>query len=319
MPPAAKKVTRSRRRRPALERKIHFFRANGLGTTSSGKPRTLNLGQLLPALGRLSFDGSTEYQDVGDGNFVGVWIDEANPVGRFRIATIRRQALPLVEDNGQLTPLNLRQTAGLYEAAHVCVFSNNIVGMEFNFYGPRVGRIPAFLVPATGHRRFTLDPLLRQNVADQLNRLDDLRVLSLRIRPSYTSVIREADADLASAFEAAERFGNAQTVQVVLSPEPYGRQNLGRRALEAVKQLAGRSDLQENVEEFQVKGPETETGGVLPIDLLSDELVVAKRILRVDGRTRALRDVEAYAAIEEAYTELKDELDQAASVSAATR
>lgn len=304
------------RRQPTLQRKIHFFRAI-VGTTASGRPRPLNLVTLLPRTGRLRFEPSGVYQDIGEGNVVGVWIDRTQGIGRMRIATIRRTALPMVEDNGSLNPLAIGQTAGLYEAAHVCFFPNNIVGMEFNFYGPRAGRIPAFLVPATGHARFTLEPLLRQDVNEQLDRLRDLRMMSLRIRPSYSATVAEADADLGAAFTAAANVGNPRTVQVILAPEPNGRENLGRRALNTVKQLAGRSDLRQNAEEFQVKGPDIDDR-MLPIDLLSDELVVVKRIVRVDRRTRALQDAESYAAIEEAYREIQTELEAAAGVSSAS-
>jgi hypothetical protein len=312
----AKKTAARRQRRATLERKIHFFRAS-LGLTGGGQPRQLQVGTLLPRMGRLRFNSSGVYQNVGEGNVLGVWIDRTQGVGRMRIATIRRTALPMVEENGRLSALAIGQSAGLYEAAHVCFFPNNIVGMELNFYGPRAGRIPGFLVPATGHRAFTLEPLLRQDVTEQLNRLRDLRVMSLRIRPSYSATVAQADASLGAAFTAAANVGNPQTVHVILAPEPNGRQNLGQRALNAVKQIAARSDLRENTEEFLVKGPDNDDR-MLPIDLLSDELVVMKRIVRVDSRTRALQDGDAYAAIEEAYQEIQDQLEAAAGVSSAS-
>lgn len=311
---APRKATSRASRVPTLERKIHFFRAN-VGLTGAGRPLSLNLQSLLPRTGRLRFNSAGVYQDAADGNVTGVWIDRRQVTARIRIATIRRTALPMVEENGQLSALPLGQRAGLYEAAHVCFFPNNIVGMEFNFYGPRATRIPGFLVPATGHPPFTLEPLLRQDVADQLDRLQDIRVMSLRIRPSYAATVAQADRDLGAAFAAVANVGNPQTIQVILKPEPNGRQNLGQRALSAVKQLARRPDLRENVEEFQVRGPDSDDR-MLPVDLLSDELVVVKRILRVDRRTRALQDGEAYAAIEEAYSEIQDELTAAAVASA---
>lgn len=50
------------------------------------------------------------------------------------------------------------------------------------------------------------------------------------------------------------------------------------------------------------------------IDVLSDELVAYKDIPRVSERSRQVQDSTAFAAIEEAYEDLKSDLISAASV-----
>ncbi len=53
------------------------------------------------------------------------------------------------------------------------------------------------------------------------------------------------------------------------------------------------------------------------IDLLRDELISQKKILRQHDRTRVLLSGDAYAKIEEAYTERRGDLTAAVSVSVA--
>lgn len=104
--------------------------------------------------------------------------------------------------------------------------------MEFNFYGPRPSRLASYLRRVVGDRlcpTFTMNALLRQDVLTQLNRLDEIRVLKLAIRPSYAATVRQADRDLGTAFHAATRVGTPQLVALRLSPEPYGRNWLGQR------------------------------------------------------------------------------------------
>jgi hypothetical protein len=53
------------------------------------------------------------------------------------------------------------------------------------------------------------------------------------------------------------------------------------------------------------------------IDLLRDELISVKKILRQHGRTRVLLSNDAYAKIMDAHTERLDDLSAAASVNIA--
>lgn len=58
--------------------------------------------------------------------------------------------MPLVEEAGGLNGLNLTTNQGLYEPIHLQVFANNIIGVEFNFYGPRPSRLGSYLRQAIG-------------------------------------------------------------------------------------------------------------------------------------------------------------------------
>jgi len=246
---------------------------------------------------------------------VSSWVDSAADRPRLRVATVRRTGLPLVEAAGALSALPLNADQGLYEAIHVVFFPRNVVGVEFNFYGPRPSRVPWYLHRATKGEfaPFSLDPLLRQDVLQQLNRLGQIRVLDLAIRPAYAEAVAEADRDLGSAFRAAARAGGSELVGLTLRPEPHGRTWLVPRVLQAVRQLAGRADLRENAQTFTVKGLNSQTETIELIDVLKDQLIARKQIVRLDTRSRAVDDAAAYQAIEEAYADLRADLEAAAA------
>jgi len=299
-----------------VKRSIYFYRADA-GIHTSGKPIPVNLRVSLAAIDALPCAEGGRYLEQDDGNTLCAWIDSPDEQ-RFRLATIRRADLPRVEQGGNLTDLQLSADQGLYEPIHVHVFENNIFGVEFNFYGPRPSKLSWYLRQVTGNDdiRFTLDPLLRQDVLAQLNRLEDLRVLDLAIRPSYATAVRQANRDLGAAFEAAARVGQSQLVRLVLSPEPHGRGFLRRTVRTAARRLAGRSDIRENAETFKVKGLDEETRTIEAVDVLRDQLVVSRSIVRLDVRSRAVNDAAAYAAINDAYMSLEHELQEAAAVQA---
>jgi len=298
---------------PTSQRSIYFYRADA-GRMESGAPVPLDLREALRHVDSLPCAEGGRYLEQDDGHTLCSWVDSPDHQ-RFRLATIRRADLPRIEEAGNLTDLQLTADQGLYEPIHIQVLPDNIVGVEFNFYGPRPSRLGSYLRRVTGDDkiRFTLDPLLRQDVLAQLNRLEEIRVLDLAIRPSYASMVREANRDLGAAFAAAARVGQSQLVRLTLSPEPHHRGFLSRAVRAATRSLAGRADIRENAQTFKVKGMDEETHTVEAVDVLRDQRVVSRNIVRLDERSRTINDAAAYEAIASAYSDLKDELQQAAA------
>lgn len=297
-----------------IERKIYFFRAN-VGVDEGGRPLPFRPTPALRRIDGLRFDPAGRYLDDGETRLC-CWIDQFGPRQRFRLGQIRRSGLPLVEREGTLTDLAIPEDSGLFEGIHIVVFENNIVGMDFNFYGPRISRLSRyFRAKAGGYSAdLTFEQLVRQDVAADLARLREIRTFHLKIRASYADVVSDADEDLGSAFKAAERVSEAQELELVLRPQKYSRNPLAGRLLMAAKHLVGRRDLREETSKFEVKGVREDTGAVEVVDLLRDQLVAREGIMRQSERGRALDKSSAYSAIEKAYSELESELLLAAGV-----
>lgn len=249
----------SRVRRPAdtAKRSIHFFRIDG-GAGDDGAPIAIDLRPALQKLDGLPFRYAGEggrYVTSGTADQC-VWVDRVSDVCELRFANVRRNALPQAEADGHLSDLDLADNAGICEVSHLCVFPDGIVGVEFNFYGPRPSRLAPYLQRVVGGDcpEFALEALLRQDVAAVLQRKKAIRKLDLNIRRPYISVVEEANASLGAEDRTEE------------------------------------------------------------IDLLRDELIAQKKVLRQHGRTRVLLSTDAYAQIINAHTEGLDELTAAASV-----
>ncbi len=283
---------------------------------NGGTPVCLDIAPTLRHVDALAYVNEQRYWVQNDGNVLCAEIDQFQGCERMRLATVRRTGLPMIEELGNLRGLALADTAGLFEPIHVCFFPNNLVGVVYNFYGPRPSRISAYLrrVAPGVCPSFELEPLIRRDVLDQLRRLQWLKVMELQARTSYAEQLALADRDLGSAFEAAGRFGESEVVQLILRPEPHQRRRLHARVRQAVMELAQRGDLRENALKFVVEGYDEETERIEAIDILKGHLVSVKKIVCLDGRTRALDDSAAYRAIDEAYNEMRADLEMAASV-----
>lgn len=318
---AKKKATKKKTRRaaaPTAERRIMFYRID-CGTDEGGDPVAYAPEPPLRRINGLDWNNNGRYQLSMDGGVLCAWIDRMQANQHMQFATVRRAGLPLVEDgSGTLTSLGIPASSGLAEITHVVFFSNNILGTVFNFYGPRPTKLSGYLkakVPSTP-AELSIQPLIRADVAEQLERFETLRLVDLKIRPSYARIVSQANDSLGSAFTAATAAvtGGAKGVQLVLTSDRKKTANLGPALMAAVKWLAGRDDLHENVARFTVGGLDSETGNIAKLDLLSDKLVMAKKIVRQSARSRALDNNSAYTAIQEAYNELSDELEAASSM-----
>ncbi|MBZ5528119.1 MAG: hypothetical protein LAN71_09500, partial [Acidobacteriia bacterium] len=181
-----RRITKSKPiKKLTVERDIRFFRAD-LGS-DPGTSGMLDLSKVFARVDKLPYvkDGR-RYSSVDDENSLSSWVYSASDQ-RISLGTIRHSGLPLVESGGVLKGLGLTDDQGLCERTHIQVFPNNIVGVVFNFYGPRVSQLNPYLV-ATDVRSvpvFKLDPLLREDAAIQLNHVSVIRSLELSIRPSY--------------------------------------------------------------------------------------------------------------------------------------
>lgn len=300
--------------RNTVERKIYFYRAN-VGADGSGRPLPFSPAAALRHINALPFSNAGRYLADGD-TALCCWVDRPNPRQRFRLGQIRRSGLPQVEQRGALTDLTIPANSGLVESIHVVAFPDNIVGSDFNFYGPRMSRLGIYLeTKAAGHcPDVTFEPLLRRNVAEELDRLCEVRMFNLKIRASYAATVAQANEDLGAAFEAAARAGDAEELEIILRPRRHSRNALADRMLRTARRLARRADLRTEASKFEIKGVRADDGRLEVIDILRDQLIAREEVMKQTRRGRALDSTSAYEAIERAFSELQGELAVAAAV-----
>jgi hypothetical protein len=304
---------------PTLERKIHFYRV-AAGVDEGGRPLAFDPTPALTAIERLPFaDGrGGRYLPDAEGNAICVWREGASRLPSLRFCLIRRTGLPQLEEAGTVSDLNIATNAGLLEPVHVVVFPYNIVGADFNFYGPRLSRLGYYLHVQSGEAvpQVFFDPLLRQDVARELDHLTELRLFDLRVKTSYIETVRRADASLGDAFAANAHVldDDVEELEVVMKPTKNGRHGALRRLLGPLKALARGPELRENTQRVQVRGKHDETGRVEMIDLLRDHIIANKQVLRLGRRSRAVEAGSAFEAIRAAHDELRDDLRRAAGI-----
>lgn len=294
------------------KRKVHFYRAYA-GLNAGNKPVAVPFGPALAHLADLGFDAAGRYLADGEENALCAWPGiAARPFVSFGL--IRRSELPEMERAGALEPLGIPENAGIVEQTHFVFFPDNIVGSLFNFYGPRPRKLAWYLrrkYPGTPiNLRF--DPLLRQDILEQLDAVSHLRVLKLGIHRSFVDRVAAADESLGRGFRATLEASDAEIAEIILRPRPRRRNMLADALKSTVKVLAREHDLQDDVARFEVQA-QREDGGLEWIDVLKDRFIVEREVETIRGR-RAVTPESAYGAIESAYEELREQLIHAAQI-----
>ena len=300
-----------------LERKIYFFIVDA-GVDDGGRPIPFDAQPAINSIDSLPFTNDGRYEPETDGNALCLLSRPSSAGTTAQFCRIRRTGFPQLERGGHITDLLLDPDAGLLESIHVVFFPNNVVGAEYNHYGPRLSRLANYLrlkvpdvVPSLAFR-----PLLRGDAARKLESLVDLRHLDFSVLPPYAEFVRQTDPSLGEAFAANRRvLERPKVLQVTLNPENQERIGFLNRMRGPLRQLIGHDGLRENAKRLQVKGKSTDADRVETIDLLKDHLIVTKRIVRLNPRSRALNSDATFQAIREAHEELRPDIDLAASLS----
>ena len=299
-----------------VKRRIHFFRADS-GTEASGLPVAARPREWLRELQELEFtdDDTSRYLAIEDGDVL--WAKELDQSSypAMQFCRSRRSALPQRERRGTISDLGIEPDEGLVEPVHTVFFPNNVVGAEYNHFGPRISRLSYYLEKKLGGQKTRFRPLLRENAEDILDRLLDLRVLEFNIDRSAIESLEQVDQSLASAFDANRNLVTGQErISVVLKFERTDQAGALQRFSGMIRHILGADDGPGSVMKLSARGKLYDTNRVQTIDLLSDFVVFESEFMCVSPRSRAIDAGSAVSIIEGVYLANQESLERAASM-----
>ena len=303
----------------SVERNIQFFRVF-VGLSESGEwlpfdPR--------PALTIIAHLVSTLewYEEENDGNalcLLPLGFRGPYPVARF--CRTRRTGIPDQERMGAISDLDLEEDAGLLESIHVVFLPDNVIGAEYNHYGPRISRLARYMHTKArdGQPRPTIGPVIRANPADQLDRLAELHSIEVAVVPSGAQAIeqvQQAPRGLQEAVSSLSRISPSPgSLQLVYRPTRDSESSFLQEMASGLKSLLGDETFRRGTSKMKVEGRRTSGSSLETLDLLQDEITAKKQMVKLDNRRRALNPEAAFQTIIETYEELRDEIAASSTV-----
>lgn len=288
-----------------IDRKIYFYKMEIKRNGQRVQPESI-----FSAINQMSFDENGRYLPLTDGNMWSMYVDSINLPLKARIGTIRTKGLPMMERRGQTIPLTIPPDAGLYEPMHFIIFPDNIVGFEYNYYGPRPGSLKFYLPKKLPNLvdEVELVPLMRRDVHTLLSRIGEVKVFRLKIHRDMGELLRELDDNLPDAIEAAKRASDAEYIEIVFRAKRYSRHGINIPFLNRLASWLSRSEVRAAVDTLKIRARDEITQSVEEFDLLQEYLLSVKQVVKQDDIHRSVNTNAMYAAIQEAYDELRPEI-----------
>ena len=305
------------RDRSSVERTIQFFRID-VGQNEDGTETAYDPVPALEAIQRL-ITTPEWYELEDDGNALCVL---PSPDGRFRFPTarfcrIRRSGLPQLEFMGRISDINLRDDQGLLEAIHVVFFPKNVIGVEYNHYGPRITRLGQHLFKQSREAvpSAKIGPVVSRDVVEKLERYRTLHLVTLAVLPPAIDIVQSIHDPLGDLLRAqADILGRPKTVNLDLRVERDGEENFLDQMRRPLAELVRSQPFREGAKRLKVEGRYEPGGPGDPLNLLHDDITAKRRMIRMTPRGRALHSDTAFATIIETYAELRNDIEASPSV-----
>lgn len=270
--------------------------------------------QIINQINTLEFTNNqpSRYLEVDENNDLFMLIDSRHDGIAGRLITSRKNLLPEVERQGQLTPLAIPLEAGLAEATHFVFFpEDRVLGLEFNFFGPRPSKFSEYIPTKASNlvNVINLHPILRLDVEEQLRTMGEVSLLQIEAHRNAVGILNELNESLGSAFEAAANLSEAETVEIILRKRRYSREGFNFPfAIRRLTELLSRTENRELLNKFRGVACNTQQEQNNRFDFLDDKMIVSRQIARVNERSRAVDTVSMHLAIREAFRELREQI-----------
>jgi hypothetical protein len=148
--------------------------------------------------------------------------------------------------------------------------------------------------------------LIRGEATDDLESLDGLVLAKFKLFESSLHLMEEADKSLADGFRAVMRQTDSDEREVILRRKRSkgATKYLNNKVLRAFKKLASIPQVYEEFEKLQTRGVSSHTAKPKDVDVLDDQLILTRKIVKNDKRSRAVQSLSAFQQIEDAFREV---------------
>lgn len=293
----------------SIFRKIFFFRL-----ICEKDDKDADLVKIFEYINKLPFNEHGRYLKFPSGDLLSMFVDSTKKPIKFRIGTIRKRGLPVIEKKGITNPLILAADEGLLEPVHVMIFDKNVIGFEFNFYGPRIGVLKNYLPQKTIDLIDNIDirAMIRRDILQMLSRVGEIKVFSMSFQRDMDEYLKELDKNLIDAVKEIKKGTDAPYIDIVLKHEPYSRKGIKISFLKDKNRVArwlSKPEVKEGLNKFKIKCKDIQTQNTVEFDLLQQYLLSKKFIEAKDDKHNVVDTESAYNAIISSYLELKKEID----------
>ncbi len=241
-----------------VEREIYFFRVD-TGNDASGRPKPFNPEQVCTHINTLPWDHESPNRRYWEDNdkVIACWIDSEKMPCKMRLGNIRGKDLPQVEQLGELSPLEISEQAGLAEQTHIVFLTDEIIGCDKNFYGPRITRLPFYFTEKAfgiAPQELNISAIFKKDVYRQLKAYNHINLVNIRINAPYLDVLKNIDDSLSDALDGLLKVGESDDVEIILKMSRGSHGYLSNKIFDDIKRMIKEKDFLYDVRKLKIRG-----------------------------------------------------------------
>ncbi len=231
-----------------------------------------------------------------------------------QIINSRKDDLPQLESSRELSPLRLENNQGLANVTHFVLFNTNVVGVEFNFYGPRISKLKNFL-KLFYEDQYSLEIRLMtsEDILEKIKKYGEIYSVDVQIRREVSHLMEKSDNPLFHIFKTIRQTTPADVLRFSGQIDKKKRDEKSfKTMIDPVlkKEYLDNPEFMDGMEIFKIKAKNKETDRIDDIDVLKDRLTETKAIKPIDTNHKAVDSNSMFNAIIEAYDDLKTEINK---------
>lgn len=292
-----------------LTRQIYFYQAH---------PQNASFQEIINELGLLADDDKCSKYNDGQQAFCLLEQGKGGVI-KGRLCAWRNSDFPFKStiDDLEIVPLKLAENDGLVEITHFVYFpEKDILGLEYNYQGPRIGKLTDHInkklnaVGVEKPRFVDFTPLFDSNTLKQLDKMGEIRAISLMVPKNHLDSIKGLDANIHGALSSAMNFGELEEVELVLRPKKNGRKPILKKPkefIERLRKLATTEHLSKIFDELKIKAYDTSQNSYREFDLLKDKMVSEVSAIKLN-EGKGVDSEDMFQKIELSYKTKHDDL-----------
>jgi len=249
---------------------------------------------------------------VDEGNVRSIYINSCEMPIRAKLATKRRDQLPLLEIGGSEEFLTIPDKAGLLEPMHFIIFPDNVAGFEFNFFAPRPTGLRSYILNKAINKvdEVILTPLIRHDINELIANIGEIKVFTFKAGRENAEIISELDKNLANAFKVLSDIGEAKEFEIILRNTPNSKKYFHLDLLNKLALWLQNPTARASVDTLKIKAIDKCTNESRDFDLLNEYIYSKLSVIKHDDIHKVIDSESMYNGIIEAYNQLNPDILQ---------
>jgi hypothetical protein len=222
--------------------------------------------------------------------------------------TVRIKDLPMTESQGKMDFLDLPPGVGLYEGTHFVLFPNDVIGAEYNFYGPRISSLKNYILTKVPNLvdEVELVPLIRHDFMEQIAKIGGVKKLRLKVHSDNINFMEKLNSNIFNMFKLAHNMApDTEEIDITLNLS----HGINLSIIDNLPIWLRNPDVLVNLLVLKLRAKNKDTEKMEDFDLLQQYILSVKPVIKRDELHKSIDKNSMYNAIELSYDELKSEIN----------